>query len=99
MKRTNLHSRSPLKRRTLLRGSGVAMGLPFLSAMRQSFAGSDSNEDSGRAKRFVAMTVGLGLLPENLVPEGEGMSYQPSRYLQSVQDLRDNVTVVSGSSH
>ncbi len=99
MKCSNLHSRSPLKRRTLLRGSGVAMGLPFLSAMRPSFADNDSGEESGRAKRFVAMTVGLGLLPENLVPEGEGKSYQPSRYLKALQDLREKVTVVSGSSH
>ncbi|MCC9641285.1 DUF1552 domain-containing protein [Rhodopirellula sp. JC740] len=95
----NLHSRGPLKRRTLLRGSGVAMGLPFLSAMRSSFAGHAKSNSTGQAKRFVAMTVGLGLLPENLVPDGEGMNYQPSRYLQSLQDLRDKVTVVSGSSH
>ena len=85
-----------LKRRTVLRGTGVAMSLPWLSAMEPSFAGPKA---SSGPKRFVAMTLGLGLIGENLFPSNSGFNYQPSRYLKGLQKLRDEVTVVSGTSH
>lgn len=84
-----------INRRTVLRGAGVAMGLPWLSAMRSGLAA----EPGAAPKRFVAMTLTLGLHSENLVPEGKGLNYRPSLYLQDLQDLRDSITVVSGSSH
>jgi len=85
-----------LDRRRMLRGTGVAMSLPWLSAMRTSFAASAATKSP---KRFVAMTLGLGLVAENLVPDGKGSNYSPSLYLQALADLRDQFTVVSGSSH
>ena len=45
------------------------------------------------------MTLGLGLLGENLNPMQSGKDYDLSPYLTSVADLRDKFTVVSGSSH
>lgn len=86
---------SVLQRRTMLRGTGVALGLPWLSAMQPAFA-AQNNEPP---RRFVALTLGLGLLGENLNPEAAGTDYQPSPYLTQVNDLRDHFTVVSGSSH
>lgn len=85
-----------LKRRTLLRGSGVAMSLPWLSAMR---AAHTAEPDGNPPKRFVAMTLGLGLVGDNLFPASGGKQYEPSRYLKAVQDLKDRFTVVSGVSH
>ncbi|MEM8667899.1 MAG: DUF1552 domain-containing protein [Planctomycetota bacterium] len=85
-----------LDRRTVLRGSGVSMTLPWLTAMRPTFAGSNETQ---APKRFVAFTLGLGLLGENLFPEKSGSDYAPSRYLSDLQDIRDQVTVVSGVSH
>ena len=85
-----------LDRRRVLRGSGVAMGIPWLSAMSNSFAGSAPKRSP---QRFVAMTLGLGLVGENLVPETAGRDYRPSLYLKPLSDLRDQLTVVSGSSH
>lgn len=84
-----------LARRTLLRGSGVAMSLPWLSAMEAPAA--RANTDS--AQRFVSISIGLGLLGENLFPEKGGNDYQESRYLTQLGDIRDQFTVVSGSSH
>lgn len=79
------------------------MGLPWLTAMQRTLgkdaqATLDQNGKQG-PKRFVAMTLTLGLHGPNLVPEGEGRDYRPSRYLEKLQDLRDSLTVVSGSSH
>lgn len=88
--------RRMLDRRTVLRGSGVAMSLPWLTAMQPAFA----KEDRSKApQRFVAMTLGLGLVAENLFPTDSGKGYQPSRYMKVLDDVRDQVTVVSGVSH
>src|SRR5688572_16109105 len=85
-----------LDRRTILRGAGAAMALPWLSAMNQAFGGTGENEPP---RRLVAMTLGLGLHAENLFPQDAGRGYKPSRYLAALEDIRDQFTVVSGSSH
>src|SRR5688572_10535485 len=88
--------RRKLDRRTMLRGAGAAMALPWLSAMTEALADSKA---AAPPRRFVAMTLGLGLHAENLNPTNGGRDYQPSRYLESLQDIRDKFTVISGSSH
>ena len=85
-----------LSRRTLLRGAGVSMALPWLSAMQRALAKEPA---SGPPKRFVAMTLGLGLLGDNLNPRNAGADYEPSLYLRPLSDIRDQFTVISGSSH
>jgi len=85
-----------LNRRTLLKGAGVAMSLPWLSAMEKAFA---APAESQPPRRFVAMTLGLGLLGDNLNPEQAGADYKPSLYLEQLQDIREKFTIVSGSSH
>lgn len=85
-----------LSRRALLRGAGVTLGLPWLEAMAPAFAAAS---EAKQAKRFVGVSLSLGLHNPNLVPVGVGSDYKPSRYLQSLQDLRQDFTVVSGSSH
>jgi hypothetical protein len=84
-----------LHRRTLLKGAGVSMAMPWLSAMDSTFAASTKN----LPKRFVAMTLGLGLLADNLNPTQTGREYQPSPYLKDFHDLRNDFTVISGTSH
>lgn len=88
--------RRRLNRRTFLRGAGVALSLPWLSAMQQAFGRSEPTQ---APRRFVAMSLGLGLLSDNLNPKQAGRGYQLSPYLKSIDDLRDQFTVVSGSSH
>lgn len=88
--------RRKLPRRTILRGIGVGIAVPWLSAMTDAFAGP---ETSAAPRRFVSMTLGLGLHADNLNPVGTGRDYQPSLYLKRLQDIRDRVTVISGSSH
>ena len=85
-----------VNRRTILRGTGVSLALPWLGAMNPAFA---SETESAAPKRFVAMTLGLGLHGPNLNPATAGKNYQPSRYLNSIDDIRNKFTVISGSSH
>ena len=84
-----------LNRRSVLRGGGVAMGLPWLTAMQPAMARAQSDSP----KRFVAITLGLGLVSSNLVPKESNKGYKASRYLSSLEDLRDRYTVFSGVSH
>ncbi|MBI1247891.1 DUF1552 domain-containing protein [bacterium] len=86
-----------LSRRTVLRGTaGVGMSIPWLSAMKEAFAGSEASKTP---RRFVAMTLGLGLHAQNLNPQKAGRDYEASLYLKKLQDIRDKFTVISGSSH
>jgi hypothetical protein len=85
-----------LSRRAMLRRAGITLGLPLLEAMTPAFA---AVKETKQAKRFVGMSLALGLHNPNLVPEGSGREYKPSRYLAGIQDLREDFTVVSGSSH
>ncbi|HBJ85216.1 MAG TPA: hypothetical protein DDZ88_15355 [Verrucomicrobiales bacterium] len=85
-----------LSRRAMLRGAGITLGLPFLEAMTPALA---AVKETRQAKRFVGVSMALGLHNPNLVPQGSGRDYQPSRYLKSIQDLRNDFTIVSGSSH
>lgn len=88
--------RRRLSRRTMLRGAGVLMGLPWLQAMQSAFATPPA---AAPPRRFVAMTLGLGLLADNLNPTDAGSGYHPSRYLEPIDDLRSHYTVISGTSH
>ncbi|QDV43821.1 hypothetical protein Enr13x_36810 [Stieleria neptunia] len=92
----NLPRPSVLSRRTLIRGAGVSLCLPMLDAMKPAFA---SDSDGTHAKRFVGVSLALGLHNPNLVPETDGKNYKPSKYLEGLDDLRNDFTVVSGTSH
>ena len=85
-----------LARRTLLRGSGVAMGIPMLGAMQPAMA---AGEVTKSPKRFVAVTLGLGLVAKNLFPEKAGLQHGSSRYLKPLDNLKDRMTILSGVSH
>ncbi|MFT6178513.1 MAG: hypothetical protein ACJAQT_000585 [Akkermansiaceae bacterium] len=90
-----ISTRKSLPRRTLLKQAGIALGLPFLDAMSPAFGASTPVNP----KRFVGVSLSLGLHNPYLVPKDKGTSYTPSPYLKSLQDIRDKFTVVSGASH
>ena len=96
MKNVYFHFRRQLNRRTALRGLGVSLSLPWLSAMTPAFAQPAQQQ---APKRFVAMSLTLGLLSKHLNPKSSGTNYEASRYLQPLQDLRNRFTIVSGASH
>lgn len=96
MKSVHFNFQRQLSRRALLRGAGISLGLPLLDAMTPAFAAAPAAQ---QAKRFVGVSMALGLHNPNLVPETAGRDYKASRYLNSLQDIRNDFTVVSGSSH
>lgn len=86
----------PLHRRTFLRASGVAIGLPLLDAMRPLGA---AEAKKPVPKRLLLVGRPLGLYTPYFFPEKTGKKYEPSRYLKALQPLREQFTVFSGMSH
>lgn len=71
------------------------MVLPWLSGMQRAFATGTPTAP----QRFVAVTLGLGLHQANWRPQQSGRDYEPTLYLEKLQDLRNEMTVISGCSH
>ena len=98
-----LATRQPLSRRHFLRGSGIALALPFLDVMRPTFAAAAENTSplapNGKPRRFFAINNNLGLIPRGFFPEGSEKDYTPSPYLQLLQEHRKDFTVFSGVSY
>ncbi|MFY9255360.1 MAG: DUF1552 domain-containing protein [Fuerstiella sp.] len=80
-------------RRTILRGTGVALALPFLESTVSAAT------KSSPAQRIVAVNIGLGLHAPNMIPEQAGRDYELPTYLKLLEDFRDQFTVISGVSH
>ena len=89
--------RSLLSRRTFLRASGVAIGLPFLDAMVPAFAADKKR--AADPPRMVLIGQPLGIYGPNFFPDKPGRDYEPSRYLKLLEAQRDQFTVFSGMSH
>jgi hypothetical protein len=90
------HSRR-LPRRALLRGTGVAMALPMLECMGSQVAGA--TEEVATPQRMVAINFELSFHPPNLMPTQAGRAYELTPYLTPLADLRNDFTLISGTSH
>ncbi len=86
-----------LDRRTFLRASGVALGLPLLDAMIP--CSSAAAPTAKRPPCLVLIGQPLGLYGPNFFPEQPGRDFKPSRYLQLLDAHREHFTVFSGMSH
>ena len=90
-----------ISRRQMLRGIGVAMGLPLLNAMTPVFgrAAATLTEGGQRPQRMIGICNNLGLLREHFFPTGSGAEYQLSPYLKLLAEHRRKFSVFSGVSH
>jgi hypothetical protein len=86
-----------LSRRAFLRGTGVALSLPFLEAMTPAFVRAAGATQPPR--RFVAMCATLGFHTPFLHPKETGAGYTLTPYLEPLKGLRDDFSVISGLAH
>src|SRR6478672_7681888 len=86
-----------IPRRTFLRGVGVTLALPFLEAMRPSFAAAAGTGATPR--RMVCVETNMGIMPQFFFPEAAGRDYALSPYLERLAKHREQITVFSGVSH
>jgi hypothetical protein len=84
-----------LPRRTVLRGLGATMALPFLDAMIPAF----SLRGLAAAKpvhRFQTFYVPNGMAMEYWLPKGEGTAFELSPILEPLAPFREQMLVLSG---
>ena len=89
--------RRPISRRRFLRGSAVAMALPFLESMGAPFARAAAAR--GRRGGCSASATTSACCRSRSSPRDAGRDYTPSPYLKLLEEHRADFTVLSGVSH
>jgi Protein of unknown function (DUF1552) len=84
-----------LPRRTLLRGLGTTMALPFLDAMLPPFSLS-AKTVSKPVHRFQTFYVPNGMAMEYWSPKSEGSNFELTPILEPLAPFRDQMLVLSG---
>jgi hypothetical protein len=96
-------TRTPLSRRTFLKGAGVALALPLLDSMTSVFAQNSpaalAQAPNVKPRRLFAICQNLGVLPDYFFPSGAGTDYVASPYLELLKAHHNDFTVMSGVSH
>jgi hypothetical protein len=84
-------------RRTLLKGVGVTMALPWLESI-PFFAGEATSGSSAVAapKRFAVLFMGNGISPPSWWAKGSGADMELSKSLEPLSSLRPRLNVISG---
>ncbi len=88
-----------LHRRTILRGAGMALGLPALEAMTPAATRASAASASVATEppvRMACVFVPNGVIMPNWTPEGEGRQWELSKTLKPLQSLKEKLNVVSG---
>jgi hypothetical protein len=93
----NLITGKHVSRRMLLRGAGVALGLPMLEAMRPALAAATGGKAA--AQRLAVVYVPNGIVMNQWLPEKTGAGFEFTRILKPLETYREDIVVVSGLSN
>ena len=86
-----------IDRRTFLRASGVAVGLPVLECTSShEVQASETNQER---RRMLAICAPLGIHTPFLIPKTAGKKYEVTPYLEPLQPVREKFSVLSGLMH
>lgn len=86
--------KEPLPRRTVLKGIGATLALPFLDAMAPAAAGRRAA--AAPVPRFQAFYVPNGMAMDYWTPATTGPDYALPPVLEPLASVRDQMTVLSG---
>ncbi len=93
------YRKTPLPRRTFLRGAGVSLLLPWLDAMSvraSSVTRAGSIAAAETPRRAVFCFFGLGINGRDFTPAETGLDYTVTPILKPLEELRREFTVISG---
>jgi len=79
-----------LSRRMLLRGAGVALGLPWLEAMSEAAPNAGPQTLSEPPLRMAFMFMPNGVRPDYWTPTGEGEDYELTPHLKPLEGLKSD---------
>jgi hypothetical protein len=85
--------RFPISRRTLLRGTGAALALPWLEAMTTGSAKAAAAERP--PVRMATLYMPNGVHPAQWTPEGVGRDFELSPTLDPLSEFKDDIVVLS----
>ena len=85
----------PLPRRTLLRGLGATLALPFLDAMVPAWS-VRARAAARPVHRFLTFYVPNGMAMEYWLPKGEGSAFELSPILEPLAPFKQQLLVLSG---
>jgi hypothetical protein len=89
-----MHGR--ISRRTVLRGVGTAVALPFLEGMLPSSLRAGGSTKPRPPQRAAFIYVPNGVIPSDWTPKTEGTDFELPSILQPLADIRQDVLVLSG---
>jgi hypothetical protein len=92
-------TKKALRRRTFLKGAGVAIGLPLLDAMVPAFA---AEAPSVKRLGFIYLPNGVAKNFTGIdywTPKGAGSDFELSKILAPLAPYRERLTVVTGLAH
>ncbi len=86
-----------ITRRTLLRGVGVTMALPWLESL-SGWGGEPASRAAAPAypRRFAVLFMGNGISPKNWSAKGSGAGMELSKSLEPLSPFRPRLNVISG---
>lgn len=93
----NIIKNTSLSRRTLLRGVGAALALPWLEAMQvRKLLGSEQENAPGKAPvRMAVLFMPNGVPPKKWTPEGEGAEFKLSPILEPLAAHQKDILVLT----
>jgi hypothetical protein len=81
--------RTPISRRTILRGAGASLALPWLEAMMPTRAGAATRDPV----RMAVLYMANGVREDTWTPAGTGRDFTLSPTLQPLADLKDALII------
>lgn len=91
--------RVQLSRRTLLRGIGTTVALPFLDAMNPAFSAAPSRLGNQIPVRMAFSYVPNGIIMEDWTPAAAGSLKALPSILEPISEFRNDVMLLSGLTH
>jgi hypothetical protein len=82
-----------ISRRTVLRGAGVAMGLPWLESLH---AFADTTLPAQFPKRFAVLFMGNGVNEDHWDAQGSGAEMKLSKTLEPLEPVKAKINVIHG---
>jgi hypothetical protein len=86
-----------ISRRTVLRGAGVTLALPWLESIPAwSTESSDTGAEDRFPQRFAALFMACGVHPDHWWGKGSGSEMELSRSLAPMESLKTKMNVIEG---
>src|SRR5450432_2475880 len=80
----------PISRRTLLRGAGAALSLPWLETMSRAVAAAGQPKLTEPPLRMAFMFMPNGVRPDYWTPAGDGEDYEITPHLKPLEAYKND---------